>query len=154
MKRFKFSLDRLQRVRNLHEIQARAAYAEAAARVSLLAEELRSLQARAAQIQLESATLRAGTSLDLQAELASERVRAGLTLRMAAVTADHATAQQAAEAAQAAWNGTRQDQRSLERLKERQRDSWRGANEAAEITETDEGTSARFESARKERDRE
>ena len=154
MKRFRFSLDRLQRVRNLHEVQARATYADAAARVSLLDGELNALQERATQVQLESAALRSSPDFDPQAELANDRVRAGLTQRTAEVAAQRAEAQQAADAARAAWNATRLEQRSLERLEERQRDAWREANDAAEITETDESTSARFQSARKERERE
>lgn len=138
MRRFRFPLARLQRVRELGEELARSELLAAEARLhecELLLDaarhDLRAGEESMARLQSDGA-LRTGEVI------AAQRTLPSLLARVASRRADAATASNAVEECRAAWQAARVDVRALERLEDRARELFceeERANEDKQLAE-------------------
>jgi len=132
MRRFRFPLARLQRVRELGEelarselLAAEAHLHECESRLDAARGELRAAEEGVARLQSDDA-LRTGEVL------AAQRTLPTLVSRVAGRRTEVAQAASAVEECRAAWQAARIEVRALERLEERARDIFREEERAHE----------------------
>lgn len=132
MRRFRFPLARLQRVRELGEELARSELLAAEARLHEC--ELRLEDARADLRAGEEgvARLQSDGSLRMGEIIAAQRTLPTLLARVTSRRTEVAAAAQVVEECRAAWQAARIEVRALERLEDRARDIFREEERASE----------------------
>jgi flagellar export protein FliJ len=138
MSRFRFELERLERVRRIQEEVERARWLEAETRVRAAEAELARLDAGAAGVRRELAAAQARPRIDvagaLRAQAELERL-AGLRRRLEERLR---TLRFQAERLRAPWTERKREVSALERLEQRRRAAWRRERERLEARALDE----------------
>jgi flagellar export protein FliJ len=143
MKRFRFPLTRLLRLRAHEERAARRALADALAEVARIERRMLAIDADLAALAAEDPTARAGRALveALANGLSGERRHLGGKL---------ALAEQTLARARAVYQQKRTDVEALVRLRRRRRDEWLTTVQREEQAELDEAARMRFAARQRE----
>lgn len=147
-KRFQFTLERLQRVRNAQERMARAEWAAAAAIAGEAHQRLQATRADLTEARAQSLELRSSKNLDPNELMAGEKMINHILLRLRKRREEHILAESHARELQTAWSARNAEHKSLVKLEENARQSHHKELQKVENAELDEISGARWASSR------
>lgn len=147
-KRFQFSLERLQKVRDAQERMARAEWAAAAAIAGEAHQRLEATRTELAEARNQSLNLRSSKHLDARELMAGEKLIHHILQRLRKRREEHISAESRARELQVAWSVRSGEHKALIKLEENARHSHQKELQKLENEELDEISGVRWASSK------